>query len=195
MDSARLFEILGDFHPDLTDSFKTALLQEVTFLSLPKNHYLIEAPRPADHVFLLQAGFAAGFRFEEGSRKVHTFWGAGDVILHPHACFEKVASSEFVQLTEKSEVWCLGKQPLEDLLQSFSEARSLYRIFLSRDYARLQSRLFDVYHQTAWQRYQKLLQQFPSVEQKVSQEYIASLLGITPQSLSRLKRDHRGRKT
>jgi CRP/FNR family transcriptional regulator, anaerobic regulatory protein len=190
MDTARLFEVLSN-HVALSDSFKVALQQEVTFLSLPKNHFLIEAPRTTDYVYLLQEGFAAGFVFEEGQRKIHTFWGAGDIVLNPPGCFEKAPSAEFVQLTEQSDVWCLSYPSLQLLMETFKEARSLYRIFLGRYYVLSQSRLFDVQHRNAWQRYQKLLQQFPAIEQKVSQEYIASFLAITPQSLSRMKRDHR----
>ncbi|HRE65783.1 MAG TPA: Crp/Fnr family transcriptional regulator [Cyclobacteriaceae bacterium] len=192
MDAEQLFGILSD-QLVLTDSFKTALQQEVTFLSLPKNHFLIEAPRPSDHIYLLQEGFAKGFVFEEGEKKVHSFWGAGDIIVNPHGCFEKVPSVEFVQLTEKSMVWCIGQTSLKVLMDSFKEARSLYRIVIGRYYVQSQSRLFDVQHRSAWQRYQKLIQQYPVIEQKVSQEYIASFLSITPQSLSRMKREHRNK--
>lgn len=192
MDAEQLFGILSD-QLVLTDSFKTALQQEVTFLSLPKNHFLIEAPRPSDHIYLLQEGFAKGFVFEEGEKKVHSFWGAGDIIVNPHGCFEKVPSVEFVQLTEKSKVWCIGQTSLKVLMDSFKEARSLYRIVIGRYYVQSQSRLFDVQHRSAWQRYQKLIQQYPVIEQKVSQEYIASFLSITPQSLSRMKREHRNK--
>jgi len=131
MDAEQLFGILSD-QLVLTDSFKTALQQEVTFLSLPKNHFLIEAPRPSDHIYLLQEGFAKGFVFEEGEKKVHSFWGAGDIIVNPHGCFEKVPSVEFVQLTEKSMVWCIGQTSLKVLMDSFKEARSLYRIVIPK---------------------------------------------------------------
>lgn len=190
MDAAQLFGILSDHYP-LTDSFKAALQQETTYLSLPKNHFLIEAPRPAEHLYLLQEGFAAGFVFEDGEKKIHSFWGAGDIILNPHGCFEKVPPVEFVQLTEQSNVWCLSQTSVNMLLDSFQDAQRLYRIMLGRYYVLNQARLFDVQHKTTWQRFQKLLLQYPALEQKVSQEYIASFLGITPQSLSRMKREHR----
>jgi len=192
MDAEQLYGILSD-QLVLTDSFKTALEQEVTFLSLPKNHFLIEAPRPCDHIYLLQEGFAKGFVFEEGEKKVHSFWGASDIIVNPQGCFEKVPSVEFVQLTEKSKVWCIDQSSLKVLMDSFKEARSLYRIVIGRYYVQSQARLFDVQHRSAWQRYQKLIQQYPAIEQKVSQEYIASFLSITPQSLSRMKREHRNK--
>lgn len=190
MDIERLFGMLAQHHT-LSDSFKAALQQEVTFLSLPKNHFLIEAPRTADHVYLLQEGFAIGFLFEEGQKKIHSLWGAGDIIMHSPSCFEKEQFNQFVQLTELSNVWCLRHTSLRTLLDSFDDARSLYRLVLGQYYVSAQSRLFDVQHLTSWQRFQKLLQQFPYLEQKVSQEYIASFLGITPQSLSRMKREQR----
>ncbi len=191
MNAERLFEVLSEMHA-LSDSFKAALLQEVTFLSLPKNHFLSEAPRTSDHVYLLADGFAVGFVFEEGEKVVHSFWGAGDIVLHPHCWFEKDSSVEFTQLAEKSEVWCISHEAIKVLMDSFKEACSLYRIIIGRYYFQSQTRLFDIQHRTAWQRYQRLIKLYSSIEQKVSQEYIASFLGITPQSLSRMKREHRG---
>ena len=192
MDTERLVAILSGYYSSLSDSFRAALQREATFLSLPKNHFLIEAPRPPEFVYLLQEGFAAGFVYEEGQRKIHSFWGVGDVILSPQRCFEKTTSEEFVQLSETSEVWCLSHASLGHLLELHEEARTLYRTVLGRYYALTRARLFDIQHRTAWQRFQKLLEQFPQLEQKVSQECIASYLGITPQSLSRIKREHRG---
>ncbi|TPE42447.1 winged helix-turn-helix domain-containing protein [Pontibacter mangrovi] len=51
-------------------------------------------------------------------------------------------------------------------------------------------RLFhkDLFTRSAWERYLDLLQTHPRIEQKVSKEVIASCLGVTPQSLSRLLR-------
>ncbi|HNP94094.1 MAG TPA: Crp/Fnr family transcriptional regulator [Cyclobacteriaceae bacterium] len=192
MDTKLLEAGLSHYSSSLSDSFKSALRQEVTYLSLPKSHFLLEAPRPAEFIYLIQAGFAVGFLFDEGQRKIHSFWGAGDIILNPQGCFERSSSIEFVQLVEPSDVWCLSRNSFRQLLETYSDAQLLYRIVLGRYYTSLRSRLYDVQHRTAWHRFQKLVQQFPNLEQKVSQEFIASFLGITPQSLSRMKREHRG---
>lgn len=192
MDIEKLFAVLPLSDPP-SESFKASLQQEAIYLSLPKNHFLVEAPRPTDHVYLLEDGFAIGLVFEEGQKKIHSFWGAGDVVLTPQGCFERAHPVEFVQLTEGSNVWCLHHTAVENLFELFKEARALYRLVLGRYYALTQSRLFDLQHRDTWQRYEKLLHQFPHLEQRISQEYIASYLGITPQSLSRMKREQRKR--
>lgn len=192
MDLEKLFAALPLSDP-LSESFKVSLQQEAIYLSLPKNHFLVEAPRPADHVYLLEDGFAIGFVFEEGQKKIHSFWGAGDVVLTPQGCFERAHPVDFVQLTENSNVWCLHHTALPHFFESFREARELYRLVIGRYCTLLQARLFDLQHRDTWQRYEKLLHQFPHLEQRISQEYIASYLGITPQSLSRMKREQRKR--
>jgi hypothetical protein len=51
-------------------------------------------------------------------------------------------------------------------------------------------RTHDLISLSAWERYLDLLQRHPKIEQKISKEIIASYLGITPQSLSRLIKDN-----
>ena len=51
-----------------------------------------------------------------------------------------------------------------------------------------QKQQIDLLTLTASERYAMLLQQFPNIQNRVAQNHIASYLGITPQSLSRIRR-------
>jgi hypothetical protein len=63
---------------------------------------------------------------------------------------------------------------------------------MNQYYENSRERTHDMQHLNARERYQKLLANFPQIEQIIAQEFIASYLGIAPQSLSRLKRQMRG---
>jgi hypothetical protein len=74
------------------------------------------------------------------------------------------------------------------LLQDFPEANAIYRMVMNEYVEQLRERIHDMQHLSAVDRFKKLHDRLPRIEQIVSQEYLASYLGITPQSLSRLKR-------
>jgi len=63
--------------------------------------------------------------------------------------------------------------------------RKQYEIFLMQAMERMQSAMFD----TTEEKYTKLLKRMPTVVNKIPDKYIASYLNVTPQSLSRIKRN------
>jgi CRP-like cAMP-binding protein len=172
----------------LSDEFRNALHSELSMLSLPKDHYLLQSPQVADQAYFIQQGFAFSFIFVEGVRKVEWFWKKNQVILSPRSFFEQKPSREFIQLAGESELLCISHRSLEKLLDGHSEARYIQRVIMNKYFEISRQRIRDLNQLNAYERFRKLLAHYPSIEQMISQESIASYLGITPQSLSRLKR-------
>ena len=183
MNLDRLLQALSAIHP-VSESLKAAIEKELVSLSLPKDYLLLEAPKISRHVYFLDSGFAMSFTYVNGEKCVDNFWNAGQIIISARSFFEQVPSLEFIQLTEKSDVMYFS----HDGVAAFPEASTIYRIVMTQYYEQAKEKFRDMHQLSAEQRHEKLLKQFPRVGQMVSQEYIASYLGITPQSLSRIKR-------
>lgn len=183
----RLFQVLSAIHP-LSEDFKKAIEKEMTSLSLPSQHILLEAPRIAEYAYFLDSGFALSYTFLKGKKQIGCFWVSGQIILSGKSFFERVPSKEFIQLMTQSEVLCISLDSVLRLFDLFPEANTIYRIVMNQYYEHSQQRIHDLQHLTGLERYEKLLSTFPNVEQLIPQEYIASYLGIAPQSLSRIKR-------
>jgi CRP-like cAMP-binding protein len=184
----KLFQVLSDLYP-LTDGFKKALANIVIPLSLPKNHILQDAPKVADYIYFMDRGFAMSYSFIHGKKDVHHFWRDGQIILLAKSFFERTPALEYVQLMQQSEVLCMTHEQVMKLLGSHEETNFIFRIIMNQYYTVARDRIHDLQHMNAVRRYQKLILAFPHIEQRVPAEYIASYLGMTPQSLSRVKRD------
>jgi CRP-like cAMP-binding protein len=184
-----LLDVLTHIHP-MSDPFKKALQQEVTVLSLPKHHYLLEAPRVSDYVFFIDSGFATTFTYHQGKRQVEQFWPAGSIVLSVQSFLEQVPSKEFIQLEAASNVLYLHHSRLLQMVQDFSEASHIGRIMVSRYYDHCRERVHDFRNLDARARFLKMRHRYASIEQIVSQDTIASYLGVAPQSLSRIKRGY-----
>lgn len=171
--------------------FRDALEKELIPLSLPKNYLLLEAPRIADHAYYLDRGFAITYTFIQGEKQIDDFWQSGQIIFSPKSLFEQIPTVENIQLIEPSEVICISYKSIMRLFELFPEANFIYRSVMNQYYDHARERIRDMKLLGAADRYMNLLHSFPGIEQFIPQEYIASYLGITPQSLSRIKRKDR----
>ncbi len=187
MNTAGLFKVLSDIHP-LTEGFKNAVVKELTPLSLPKNHMLLEAPKIAEHAYFLDQGFAMTYTFVDGKKLTDAFWKPGQIMLSFKSFFEQIPSLEYIQLMGKSELLCISYLSLQKILDLYPEGHNIYHMVMNRHYAHSLNRIHDMQRLNALQRLEKLLNVFPDIEQIVPQDAIASYLGIAAQSLSRLKR-------
>jgi len=187
MNTDRLFQVLSAIHP-LSEKFKKAIGNELTHLSLPKHYLLLEAPRIAEYAYFLDSGFAMSYTFMEGEKQVEGFWISGQILVPATSFFEQVPSAEFIELMDKTEVLCISYAGVSRLFNAFPEANIIARVVINQYYENSRDRIRDMRHLTAMQRYARLVNSFPRIEQIIPQEYIASWLGITPQSLSRIKR-------
>lgn len=90
-------------------------------------------------------------------------------------------NSTMLRLSKK-DFYELGKKPIGNVI---------LRISAESSFVDKQQQQIDLLTRTAKDRYIQLLQKFPQIQQRVAQKHIASYLGITPQSLSRLRREIR----
>jgi CRP-like cAMP-binding protein len=187
-----LFALLAEIHP-CTDAFKEALASRLSAVEMPRNHHLYEAGHAARYLYFLHRGFVVHYTYREGEKAVTDFGTAGHVIIDVDSFFNQQPASEFVQMVTPGVLWCLSHDAVMHLFDSFDEAHVVYRNLLHRSYAGSRLRIRELTRDRAEDRYTSLLRRFPGMEQVVAQEDIASYLGITPQSLSRIKRRNRGR--
>jgi CRP-like cAMP-binding protein len=187
MAAHNLLDVLTDIVP-LSDGFKEGVQRLTVRLSLPRKYKLLKAPQVADQAYFLEKGYAMSYHFVRGKRKVETFWAPGHIILSPKSFFERVPSTEFIELIEQSDVLCLNHGSVQQLLRDFEEARYIHQVVMNQYTDRERQRLHDRQYLRAEEQYEKLLTAFPGIEQHVTQRAIASYMGITAQSLCRMKR-------
>jgi CRP-like cAMP-binding protein len=190
IETQRLFDVLSAIHP-LSEELKSSIRRELTFLSLPKGYPLLEAPRIADLAYFIVEGFAMSYMYIRGKRHVECFWGPGQIIVSAKSFFEQTPSKESIRLMIQSDILCLSYSSVMHLIRDFPETSYITRVIVNQYLESCRERLHDRQYASSEERFNKLLATFPTIEQSVNQEHIASYLGITPQSMSRLKRRKR----
>lgn len=174
-------------HP-ISDELQRALMKEMTQLSYPKDYLLHEAPWVADYAYFLHSGYAMSYYYLKGKKRVQCIWTSGQIMFLPTSFIEKAQSNEHIELVASCELICINHTSVIRLFRDFPETNIIYRKVMNQYYDSVKERLIDILLLSAPERLQKLLDRLPEIEQILNQEDVASYLGITPQSLSRIKR-------
>jgi CRP-like cAMP-binding protein len=96
-------------------------------------------------------------------------------------------SIEYIQSLEKSTVLCINKEDFYYLVEHEPAVNKIYRNILESAYITTQRRIYDFQGTDSLERLRWLIKQQPNIFNKISHKIIASYLGITPYTLSRLK--------
>lgn len=99
-----------------------------------------------------------------------------------------------VEAIEDSVLYRISKKDIELLCEKYPKVNRFYRIKLEYAYSEFQKRILAIISQTARKRYLRFINLYPEIEKHVKNYHIASYLGITTESLSRIRKELSERK-
>ena len=184
-----LIAYLETFHP-LSDGLKSYLTDNLVPASFPTRHMLLEVPKVASHLYYLSDGFAMSYTLNREGKVTENFWKKGQIIVAFESFVYQRPSLEVIQLLVPSDLICISFETMQKMLSDFPDANILYRFILNQHYTQTRKRLRMLKRADHYGQYQHLLKNYPEIERITTQRSIASYLGVTPQTLSRMKRNH-----
>lgn len=156
-------------------------------ISHPKGHFLVRENAISHYMYYISKGAARIF-YRKEEREV-TEWLAldGSFFFSIRSFFEQTPSHLCIHLLEPSELFILHHDDFMRLCDQYHEVEKLLRRMVTASLMLSQVRMESIQFETAHQRYQRLLEQNPDILQRVSLAHIASFLGITQETLSRVR--------
>ncbi len=182
----QLLSHLVNYSP-LSVAAQTALQECFEQVTLSKNEYLLTQGKVCRHLYFLEKGTLRGFYVLDGKEITHWFGFENDFVTSFHSFITQEAAVENIQLLEGSILWCISKEMLTELFNQYHEIERLMRIAYEKYYIRLEERFVNAQFKTASERYKNLLQQTPHILERIPLGYIASYLGISQETLSRIR--------
>ena len=183
----RLFSYLQrsfGYDDQLTESLANAFSE----ISIRKKEHLLLVGQVEEHVYFVGKGCIRTYFIKENGEEATRFVAFENTFINSlSSFFNRVPSQEAVQALEDTKGLRIHRDQLERLLKSNSLAQALYtkRIELAFDHNNW--RLETLMTMPAKARYQYFLDNQPEVIQRLSNKVLASYLGITQESLSRIK--------
>jgi CRP-like cAMP-binding protein len=181
--------ILFDFiskYISLTEDEKSALLELDLFRTVKKGTTLLkEGQKLKDSYFVLK-GCIRVYYVIEGEEKTTAFYTEMEA-LTPPSVINEAPSEYFISCVEDSILLVSNSDMGEEMNSKFPKFETMCRIFSEELLAKQQINFDEFKTSSPEQRYLNLLQKRPDLIQRVPQHQLASFLGITPVSLSRLR--------
>lgn len=176
---SRLTKLSHDSQRDLAACLKRR--------EFPKGHTLIKAHSVCSHLYFVEKGLTRTYYLKVG--KDVTDWLSPE---NTFACsiisfITRQPDRRAIELLEPSVLWGLHLDDLERLSTSHHDVEKLYRHLVSFGLVQLQQKFDDLHFSTALERYQTLMATNPSLIQRVPLGMIASYLGMTQETLSRIR--------
>jgi len=179
-------QILDKIYP-LSESSKLILKNHIVELSFPKNKILISADKIEKEFYFIKKGVARTFVYTDGDQTTFSFGKEGDTIISMKSYIANQKGYENVELLEDCLVYKLNTQDIRKLYSENIEIANWGIKFAENELLKAEDRLLTRQFGTATNRYEILLKNYPNLLQRVQLGYIASYLGITQVSLSRIR--------
>ncbi len=171
----------------LNDKACAALEESFKEITIAKSEYLLKEGQVCKQLYFIITGSVRGYYHLDGKEVTHWFGFENDFITSFHSFITAQPAVENIQLLEGSILLTLSKEKLNHLLSSFTELEKLLRIIYEKYYIRLENRFINASFKTATERYEQLLNESPHIIERAPLGYIASYLGITQETLSRIR--------
>jgi CRP-like cAMP-binding protein len=155
---------------------------------IAKNQFLLNEDKVADEYLFLDNGYMRAFAYDiEGNEITTNFYAPGQMIFEVASFFNRTRSKENIQALTDCEGWFITYKQLNDLFHSLPEFREFGRAMLVKGFGELKNRMLSTITETAEERYATLLKTNPEIFQHAPLKNIATYLGITDTSLSRIR--------
>jgi CRP-like cAMP-binding protein len=181
-----LLHHIKNYYP-LSEAAQLALQDCFEKKVLPKNGLLLQEGQVCRHLYFLEKGALRGFYNSDGKEITHWFGFENDFVTSFHSFITQQPAVENIQLLESCELWSIAKDTLTALFNQHHEIERLVRIAYEKYYIRLEERFVNGQFKTAAERYENLLQDTPHILERVPLGCVASYLGITQETLSRIR--------
>ncbi len=163
------------------------LIEKTKVVLLPKKAFLLKEGRICKNIYYINKGLARCFYIKDDKEVSSWFMKEGDHIISVESFFRQQPSYENIQAIEDCELFALSYEELHVIYYNFPEFNFIARVLTEKYYTLSEQRLFSLRMQRASERYAHLMNHFPEIIQRVPSTIIASYLGITLETLSRIK--------
>lgn len=189
MDKENLIKYILNIFP-MSDEKVSTITGDFEFISFEKGDLLLTENKINRQTFFLETGYVRSFTLDQNGQEVTTN-------IYPPPGFVNDFLSFFKQLPAKQNFqaltpctgWTMSYENVEKYFSDIPEFREFGRLLVLFHYENLNERMLGMIKDSAETRYLKLSNQHPDVLRNVSLKIIASYLGITDTSLSRIRKE------
>lgn len=167
-----------------------SLLENYPVMEVKKNTFLLRQNEYCKNTFFVESGLLRQYALDsKGKEHTISFAPENWLVTDRESVYFDQPSAYNIQALEDSKVIMLGENFLESLSQKIPSFTEFNNKLLHNHIRHLQNRIKHLLSSSAEERYLAFVNMYPDILLRVPQTMIASYLGITPESLSRVRKE------
>ncbi len=186
-DISSLIALLGWLHP-ISPEIVEFLQEKTSYRQVRKGKMLVRSGEVCHHLYFIRKGAVRGFIKEE--EKDITTWISieNEVVTSISGLNDQAPSVENIQVIEHADLLIITHSDLETLYNKYLEFNVVGRKLLQRYYQDAERRAYIARVPGTENKYQHFVKNYPHLINRVPIKYIASFLGVTLETLSRVRK-------
>ena len=174
----------------LTIEEKYTIEQAFSTIEIAKGDLWVQQGKICDQVGFVVSGKLRNFYIDESGGEVTCYFVSSENFISSFTSFlTNTPANENISALENSVIRVISKKDLEELCERVPKMQLFRRVIAENLFITMEKRIFMLQSQSAHERYENMLKNNPDIILSVPLQYTASFLGITPQHLSRLRKE------
>lgn len=155
---------------------------------IKKCNFFLKAGHYSDRVGFVKSGLLRSY-FTANNKETTTFFASpGTIAVDLHSFLQGIPSAESIHAMEDTEVFYIKRKSLYFLYNEDWKWQQVGRVLMETYFIASEERTIRFQNKTAQELYQNFVKEHPEVLKAASLAYIASYLGMTPETLSRIRK-------
>jgi len=174
---------------DINDKDMLSVLENCETKKVKKDEFLLRANEHCKHTFFVEKGLLRQYAIDKkGKEHILSFAPENWWVTDRESAYFNLPSAYFIQALEDSEVVLIDEHFLQWLSEKVKSFTDFNNRLLHNHIRQLQNRVNLLLSSSAEDRYLQFIKMYPDILLRVPQTMVASYLGITPESLSRVRK-------
>lgn len=197
MNSADKSQLLQPFFDELEnisklpDELKENLANSFIIRGVKKNEIILSEGEICKHVWVVLKGLVRSFHYVNDTDVTSRLMKVNHIIISVGSFYTQTPAFETLQAIEPSVLACLHHRQLEEMYNKFPSFNYIGRKLTEHYFFLTEKRLFLLRKQKAIDKYKFFLEQYPGLINEIPLKYVASFLGMSHETLSRVRRKFR----
>ncbi|WP_299434726.1 Crp/Fnr family transcriptional regulator [uncultured Maribacter sp.] len=187
MNEEDIIKKISETYSPLTYDCQQELIGLAKILKLKKNFTLVREGQFSDKTYYVVSGCARAYYLKDGKDISDWFAFENEFISSIVSFFTNKPSPHFIELLEDSILVEFSREQIEELSMKYHDYERLIRVIVTKTMLSQQERITSIQFQNAEQKYNNILTIHPNITTRIPLTHIASYLGITLETLSRIR--------
>ena len=177
-------------HPLLTNQDLEEIKNAHTKIDFSKGKLFLEGGKTANEYYLIEKGACRSFAYDYNTKEITIdFFISGEILIEVMSLFQRMPSNENLIALTNGRAWKIEFEDFQELFHKIEGFPEWGRAWMSKQLFASKQRSIEMRTKNATDRYLTLLNDKPQIIKHATLKQIASYLGITDTSLSRIRKE------